>query len=143
LSKQRRRRLDRLDGDEQLLGDLAIGAPLGREPRDAQLGRGQRVDARGRRAPRAQAEHGQLVARATLDRPRAAAAGQVQRGAQALLGGPALAAAAQRSAEVGQRARVLGARRRALEHPHRAGPLHEPRGLSTQRTGAPPPRDQR
>src|SRR6266516_5692744 len=36
--------LDRLHGDEQLLGDLAIGAAAGRAARHPQLARGQRPD---------------------------------------------------------------------------------------------------
>jgi hypothetical protein len=77
--------------DEQRLGDLPTGEALGGEPRDAQLGGGQRVTAGDRVAPRLGACGDQLRARLVGDPPGAETVGEIQR---ALKLGPGLKPAA-------------------------------------------------
>src|SRR4051794_37367067 len=94
---------DRAHAQEERLGDLAVGAPVGGHARDAQLARRERLDARDRPAARARAARLELVVRALGQRGRAAAVREVEAPAQRVAGGGALARAPQRGAEVDER----------------------------------------
>jgi hypothetical protein len=72
-------RLGGLGGDEQRLGDLAIGEAIGGEPGDTQLAGGQRVAAGDRVAPWLGAGGDQLGTRPVCDARRAAAMGEIER----------------------------------------------------------------
>src|SRR5262245_8337316 len=56
--------LDRLQRHVQLVGDLPVRAPVGCEPRDAELARRERLDAAPELAPRSRAGRVQLLAHA-------------------------------------------------------------------------------
>ena len=105
-------RLDRLAGHEQRLGDLGVRQPAGGEVGDPPLARGQRVDAAQLQPARARAGRQQVVARLLGEHGRAAALRQVERLAQRLARLAAAVGAPLRRAEVGERPRVLQARRR-------------------------------
>src|SRR5688500_10965889 len=77
-------RLDGGDGDEQLLGDLAVAAALHGKRRDAALARGQCVAARDGVPARSGAGRAQLVRRARGEGERPAARRAVHRGEQRL-----------------------------------------------------------
>src|SRR5262245_8240371 len=99
--------LDGLEGHVQLLGDLAIRAALGRQPRDAELARGERLGPGPPRAPRTGAGGVELLPRAPGERPGAAARGQVERVGERLARIGAPAGATQPRAPLGQRVRPL------------------------------------
>ena len=114
--------LDRLARDEQLLGDLAVGAPLDGEVRDAALARGQRRGSAEALAPGPCAGGAQLVPRPVAEPGRAGAVGEVDRGPQRL-------------ARRGSASR-LGAGRR----PARRAPPAAPSGTPIAAPRRPPPR---
>ena len=99
--------LDRLEGDVQLAGDLAVGAAVGGQPGHAQLAGGQRVHPGPPRAPRAGAGRPELVADPGGQRSGAAAGRELERPGQRIPGRGALAIPAQGRAEFGQRASAL------------------------------------
>ena len=111
--------LDRLEGDVQLAGDLAVGAAVGGQPGDAQLAGGQRVHPGPPRAPRAGAGRPELVAGPGGQRPGAAAGGELERPGQRVPGRGALAVPAQGRAEFGQRAGALEQRGGVVKRGHR------------------------
>ena len=76
--------LDRLSGDEQLLGDLDVAEALRRELRRPELARGQRVDAGAKDAARARAGRRQLVSGPGGEPIGAADVGELERPAERL-----------------------------------------------------------
>ena len=107
--------LDRPLGDVELLGDLAVGEPVGGEDGDAVLRRRERLDAGERGAARPGAGALQLVAGAAGEQAHAAAVGDLERPAQRLAGVVAAVGPPERGAEVDERARVLEPVGRGLE----------------------------
>ena len=107
--------LDRPLGHVELLGDLAVGEPVGGQQGDAVLGRCERLDAgqRGAAGPRAGAL--QLVPGTAGEQAHAAAVGELECPAERLAGVASAIGAPQRGAEVDERARVLEPVGRGLE----------------------------
>ena len=99
--------LDRLDGDEERLGDLAVrGAGRGAFG-DPPLARCQRVDPGLRVASHAHAGRSQLFAGPFAHGDAAAVVRERERLAQRLAGGDAFALAPERRTEVAERAGVV------------------------------------
>ena len=71
-------RLGGIGGDEQRLGDLAVGEAFGGEPRDAQFAGGERVAASDRVPPWLGTGGDQLGARMVRDPPRPQAVGEIK-----------------------------------------------------------------
>ena len=118
--------LDGLDGHEERLRDLRVARPVGREIDDPPLARRQRVEPEdsGRRSLAPVTRSSSRARSRGRDQP--ARRGEVERAAQRLARCLALAAAAQRRAELDQRAGELAARGRALELLDRLAQLREP-----------------
>ena len=110
--------LDRLEGDVELGGDLAVGAAFGRQPGDAQFAGGQRVRPGTPGTPRAGAGGLELVAGPGGQWPRAEADGELQRPGQRIAGCGAFAGPAQGGPEFGERAGALEQRGRVIERSH-------------------------
>src|SRR5262252_802689 len=90
--------LDRLERDVELVGDLAICAAFGRQPRDAKLARRQRLDALAPRTSRSRADGVQFLAYASGQWRRSTARGEVERLAEEIARLGALAGPAKRGA---------------------------------------------
>ncbi len=94
--------LDRLLGQEEGLGDLAVGHPLRRHPRDAQLACRERAAALDRVAPGSGAGGDELVVGACCHRSRPAHERKLESGAKRVAGGGPLARSAQRRTELAE-----------------------------------------
>src|SRR4051812_6777596 len=110
--------LDRLLGQEQRLGDLAVGHALGGHARDALLGRGQLAPALDRVAPRARAGGDQLVVGLRGDCGRVACRRELDGFGERRPRVGAAAGAAMRGAEREEAERELEARRRRAKDGH-------------------------
>lgn len=99
--------LNRLRGDEEALGDLAVGHPLGGETGDAELARGQRLDAAEDRLAGSGAGRRQLGAGALLQRGGATSVREVEPFTQGLAGLLAVVGSTQGGAKVDQSVGVL------------------------------------
>src|SRR5205823_1900115 len=108
--------LDRFLGDEQRLGDLAVGAAGCGELDYASFAGSQGVRSGLVGGPRPDADRCELCLRATLQGARAAAGGEREPLEQRLSGCGSLSSRAKRGTEVNQYARMLEPRRRGGEH---------------------------
>src|SRR4051794_39398778 len=113
--------LDGLHGDEERLGDLAVGEALGRELSHAALARGQGRGALPARAAGLGARGDELLADAAGEGGGSGGGGEVERAAQAVAGVGHRALLALEHPELAQRAGVLEAVARLLEDLRRLG----------------------
>jgi len=127
--------LDGLERDVELVGDLAVGAALGREAHDAQLAGGQRLHAGAPFAARAGAGCAQLLACAGAQRPRAAAGGELERLGERFARLHALSGAAQCRPKLRERPRSLQQRRRPPKADHGFGQQLEAAPAAVRESG--------
>ena len=109
----------RFQGHVQLVGDLAVGAALGRQGRDPQLARGEGLHTGAPLAPGARPGGLELLAGPAGQAASAAADGQLQRLGERLTGSGAPTGAAQRRPQLGQRIGKLEPGRGTPEAGHR------------------------
>jgi len=99
--------LDRFRADVQLLSDLGVRAPLGRQPRDPQLARGERVDTGPGDPSRTGPGRAQLLLGAGDQAVSSASVAQLQPGGQVLARLGPLLVPAHRGPQLNQRSCVL------------------------------------
>ena len=129
-------RLDRLDAQEELLGDRAVALAGGGQLADLALARRQRRGALDRGLARAQPGRRELAARALRQQHGADGVGVGQRRAQRSAGFDAPADVGQRAAQLEPQAHALQHRRHALDHGQPALAQRDARGVVGLRDGA-------